>query len=259
MSRSWTDHERHPRDRRSFVSLLRLRLDSVSKKGADPFDLPIKITDEVLSSDVLLIGETHQKEQSFILVKALLARAWDTHPCVALVVEIPSDQQDALDAVGSGAGTMDQVEIWAALDFPPYRTFLIDMLEQSAKRPCFRVYAVDLPETVAGSRDAWMADRIIKYRKDGTPVIALLGTLHVVRGIRYTSNPADRNVADRLLAATSSVVVLAQDWPLDCTPGWVLPGMKAYAAFMADINRMINGTVTPIERWPVDVVFNWCP
>ncbi|WP_428380894.1 hypothetical protein [Nevskia ramosa] len=214
--------------------------------------------DAFLSKNVLLIGETHKKEQSFVLVKAVLDRALETHRCVAVAVEIPTDQQEVLEAVRAGTAEINQVEIWHALDFPPYHAFLAEMVRQSRNRPCLRIHAVDLPRAVEGDRDAWMAEQIIKIQGKDTLVIALLGTLHVARGIRYASFSDARNVADRLEAAGSSVAILAQDWPSKCTPGLVRPSTEAYAAFINDINRIINGTVSLNERPPVDAVFNWC-
>lgn len=229
-------------------------------QGSDAGRLYLETTDfdALLSKSLLLIGETHKKEQSFILVKALLDRALDTHTCVALAVEIPSDQQQRLDAVRAGTAAIDRVEIWDALDFPPYRAFLAEILQRSAKRPCFSVHAVDLPVSVQRGRDSWMAERIEEVRGKGAFVIALLGTLHVVRGIRYVSFPDERNVADRLEAANLSLIVLVQDWPSECSPGLVLPRTQAFVAFVDGINRIINGTVLMTETSPADAVLNLC-
>lgn len=253
-----------PKERRPWTTAARVVIFCVSSAlspavdSSDRFGLEREVMDAFLSKGVLLIGETHKKEQSFVLVKALLDRALQTRRCVAVAVEIPTDQQEILEAVRAGTAAISQVEIWDALDFPRYRAFLAEMVRRSRNRPCFRIQAVDLPRTVDGDRDAWMAEQIIKIQGKDTLVIALLGTLHVVRGIRHASFPDARNVADRLEAAGSSVAILAQDWPSNCPSGLVRPGTEAYAAFINDINRIINGTVSLNERPPVDAVFNWC-
>lgn len=227
-------------------------------KGADYLDLNPEVLDAFLAKEVLLVGETHKKARSYLLVQSVLERALSTHGCVVFAVEISSDQQKTLDAVRAGTATIDQIEIWDALDFPPYRNFLADMLQRSASSACFSVHAIDLPAPVEGNRDSWMADHIVEIKGKNTLVIALLGTLHVVRGIRYTSLPEARNVADRLEAANLSLTVLVQDWPSECSPGFALPGTQAFTAFVGGINRIINGTVQRTEAPPADAILSLC-
>ncbi len=94
-----------------------------SSESAEHLELDPEVIDDFLAKEVLLVGETHKKAQSYVLVQALLKRALDTRACIALAVEISSDQRKALDAVRAGVTTIDQIELWDALDFPPHRNF----------------------------------------------------------------------------------------------------------------------------------------
>lgn len=91
----------------------------------------------LFQGQILLVGETHQREGSLHLMRRVVEMAQTTHACVTLAVEVAADQQGALDRVVEGVASVQAVAVWDAIDFPAYRVFLDEMLRLSARDPAF--------------------------------------------------------------------------------------------------------------------------
>ena len=183
-----------------------------------------------------------------------MARA--RHACVTLAVEVAADQQGALDRVVAGVASVQDVAVWDAVDFPAYRVFLDEMLRLSARAPCFRVVAADLPAKVSGLRDEAMAKAIIEASRKGAYVVGQFGALHTARGLRYSSAPEERNLADQLEAATLEVRILGEHWSKACQGTLSGPQSATAKAYARDLGRIINGRI--LGGLPADAVQSLC-
>lgn len=197
----------------------------------------------LFQGQVLLVGETHQREGSLHLMRRVVEMARATHACVTLAVEVAADQQGALDRVVAGVASVQAVAVWDALDFPAYRVFLDEMLQLSARAPCFRVVAADLPVEVPGLRDEAMAKAVIEASRTGAFVVGQFGALHTARGLRYSSAPEERNLADQLEAAALEVWILGEHWSKSCKGTLSGPQSATAKAYARDLGRIINGRI----------------
>ena len=78
-----------------------------------------------------------------------------------------------------------------------------------------QVHAIDEPMAVAGNRDVWIA-RQLNHLIGPTPVLALLGDLHALRQVHWTSGQDEPFVAERLIRQGIDVLSVIQRWPGHC-------------------------------------------
>ena len=163
-------------------------------------DVQSYILSKLAGHDIVLMGTTHRQPAILDLMAGLapwFREAGGTH----LALEIPSDQQARLDRfldTGTGLAT---IRIPSVIDCTAYRRLLCALQRIGPdRRP--RVIAVDLPLAAYGgkiSRNEHMAT-LLAMTFQSHPrarILAMLGSLHVLRRLRWASRLAAGHPAIR--------------------------------------------------------------
>ena len=149
---------------------------------------------------MVFMGTTHKQPAILNFMAGLvpcLHGAGVTH----LALEISSDQQVNLDRFLAGEAAVEGIALHAAIDCPAYHALLQALARLApSRRP--RVIAIDLPEarySGAVSRDEYMADRLnaTLLRHPHAKILAMLGSLHVLRKLYWIRPSAERHQAIR--------------------------------------------------------------
>jgi uncharacterized iron-regulated protein len=163
-------------------------------------DVQAYVLKKLAGYDIVLMGTTHRQPAILGLMARLAPRLRDagvTH----LALEISSDQQTQLDRfLATGAG-LESIRLHSAIDCPAYRQLLSQLQRlKPDQRP--RVAAIDLPLASYGgpfSRDEYMATSLasIVQSHPKTRILAMLGSLHVLRKLQWTGRMAGGHPAIR--------------------------------------------------------------
>ena len=175
-------------------------------RGHERFNADIQayVLSKFRTHAVVFMGTTHKQPAILKVVAGLVPRlrgAGITH----LALEISSDQQAYLDQFLATGAAMERIALHAAVDCPAYRDLLQALARLApGRRP--RVRAIDLPEeryNGSVSRDEYMADRLdaTLRRHPDAKILAVLGSLHVLRKLRWTRPSAQRHQAIRTYLA----------------------------------------------------------
>ena len=212
-------------------------------------DVQSYILSKLAGHDIVLMGTTHRQPAILDLTADLASRfreAGVTH----LALEISSDQQFRLDRfldTGTGLAT---IRIPSAIDCPAYRRMLGTLHRMGPdRRPS--VIAIDLPRaSYAGkiSRNEHMAT-VLAMTFQSHPrakILAMLGSLHVLRQLRWANRTSARYPAIRTCLSRwrpdlriFSMVHIVHDPSQDCDFSrrlGPLPGMVAM-----DLDACFNG------------------
>ena len=161
-------------------------------------------------NDILIIGETHGKQESTKLFTALTNYLNQTDTCISIALEIGSDQQYVIDKAMSGVGSVSDIKVSPIIDHHAYREMLAELRIMVAKGKCLKVIAID-GHRDGVSRDAWMVEVVSPYIDKGK-VLCLVGSLHAIKKIRWESGKHDPFLAERLVAKGYSVCSVMQLW-----------------------------------------------
>jgi|GEM_PF-960900 len=163
-------------------------------------DVQTYVMEKLSGHDIVFMGTTHRQPAILGLMARLVPqfqKAGVTH----LALEISSDQQDRLDYFLTTGKAMALIKLHGAIDCPGYR-HLLSALQgiDSQQRP--RVIAIDLPEAAYGgpvTRDEHMAMalRAALQSNPGGKILAMLGSLHVLRKLPWLGRIAQGHQAIR--------------------------------------------------------------
>ena len=175
-------------------------------RGHERFNADIQayVLDKFSTNDIVLMGTTH-KQPAILNFMAELVPHLRGAGVTCLALEISSNQQAHLDRFLATGAAMENIALHAAIDCPAYRDLLQALARLTpGRRP--EVIAIDLPEARYDgpiSRDEYMADRLDKTlrRHPHTKILAMLGSLHVLRKLQWTRPSAERHQAIRTYLA----------------------------------------------------------
>ena len=166
--------------------------------AGDELHSPIEyICTKLKKNDIVLLGTTHKKPDILGFIAELIPSLRGigvTH----IGLEIPSDQQDKIDAyMATGIG-LDQVRFHPQIDCPEYRHLLQVVRETGGLQPV----AIDLPYSKHGgsvSRDEWMADQLLKVLDSGrqTKIFVIVGNLHIFKKLEWEKHVPDQHPSIR--------------------------------------------------------------
>lgn len=221
------------------VGLL-LSLGAAEREAAEP--PPVAALRTLLQhSPVLILGETHHQPDSARLVAETVAAALQAGECLTVALEIPADQQSALDAGLRGEQPLSAIAIHPIIDHPAYRDLLRRFRALRQAGLCLTVRAIDAPPNARGARDAWMADAVQRLAGSG-PVLVVVGNFHALKRVRWVDGRDDPFLAERLLRRGVPVLSVLQAWEADCAQrtGRFLPVRqpRAVAALRALVSSM---------------------
>jgi hypothetical protein len=171
-------------------------------RGDERFNADIQayVLGKFSTNDIVLMGTTHKQPAILNFMAGLVPRlriAGVTH----LALEITSDQQTHLDRFLTTGRAVESIALHEAIDCPSYRDLLGALQHLPPdRRP--RVIAIDLPKDRYGgsiSRDEYMAGRLADTlrRHPHAKILAMLGSLHVLRKLQWHRPSADRHQALR--------------------------------------------------------------
>lgn len=161
-------------------------------------------------NDILILGETHGREESTRLLAGLADEATQGGGCLTVALEIGSEQQSVIDRVMSGQGEISEVVVVPVIDHAGYREMLAAVSRLSLAGRCLKIIAIDgEPEVI--KRDAWMAEKLAPYLGKGR-VVALLGALHAVKDIRWDNGLEKAFLAEKLVDKGYAVCSVQQMW-----------------------------------------------
>lgn len=212
-------------------------------------DVQSYILSKLDAHDIVLMGTTH-RQPAILELAARLAPLFTKMGVTHLALEIASDQQPYLDRfLDTGAG-LASIRIPSVIDCPAYRRML-EALQRLGPGHRPRVIAIDLPRSLyAGqiSRDEHMAALLAKTLQDHprTKILAMLGSVHVLRQLRWTNritagHPAIRTCLARWRPELRifSMVHVIPDVSQDCDFSRRLGPLQGMVAM--DIDACFNG------------------
>jgi hypothetical protein len=162
---------------------------------------------------VVIIGETHRRADSTEWFLTTVSNYVKNGKCLHVALEIKSSQQPVLNAAMRGNAPFSSIRIHPIIDHPSYRDMLKGFGGLIMKKHCLTVHAIDAPKNVRVNRDKWMAEHFPDIR-NGTPIIALLGSLHALKQVNWYQGVKDEPyLAERLQAAGIDVFSVIQNWP----------------------------------------------
>ncbi|SCZ64719.1 TraB/GumN family protein [Thiohalomonas denitrificans] len=166
-------------------------------------------------STVVVLGEKHRQPESPQFVTRLAEAYLHQGGCLAVALEITSDQQPTLERVLAGELPVGSIQVFQGIDHPPYRIMIERLANLMQAGHCLTVHAIDEPTNEKGSRDAWMARAVEGLLTEQRAVLALIGNLHAVKTVHWepTVLKPKRFLAEHLVDAGLVVVSVMQSWP----------------------------------------------
>jgi hypothetical protein len=156
-----------------------------SSEVADPIytDVQAYILEKLECNSLVFLGEVHKKSELIGTVAGLLPylhNAGVTH----IALEIPSDQQNAIDHYIESGDGFDGIKLHEQIDCPQYRNLFVLIRSLDPSRRAIPV-AIDLPESQYHghiSRDEYMAKSLSNIFKSdpNAKILSILGNNHVL-------------------------------------------------------------------------------
>ena len=174
------------------------------------------ILEQIKPDTITIIGESHKKAESVELFKSLVLDTIKHYQCVAIGLEIGSDQQTILDAVMQGRASVNEIALWPPLDHPLYRRMIDSFAEIKRQGLCIKLVAIDSGVDNNIDRDLWMALSLAEQAGD-TPVLVLLGAMHTLKRVDWNVRSGRPSVAELLATRGFRVKSYPQRWlPEQC-------------------------------------------
>ncbi|MCQ8063997.1 hypothetical protein NP303_24850 [Salmonella enterica] len=97
------------------------------------------------------------------------------------------------------------------IDHPAYRVMIHDLAEMKRSGKCLQLLAIDADLKTSSPRDEWMA-MVLENQTEGTPILALLGSLHTLRRVDWSREDPSPFVAEILAERKRKVKTYPQIW-----------------------------------------------
>ncbi len=151
-------------------------------------DVQAYVMEKLAGHDIVFMGTTH-KQASILELMVRMVPEFEKAGVTHLALEITSDQQERLDRfLDTGTG-LESIKLHEAIECTAYRR-LLSALQRLGPNQHPRVIAIDLPEVAYGgpiSRDEFMAMTLAATLQSHpeAKILAMLGSLHVLRNLRW--------------------------------------------------------------------------
>jgi Haem-binding uptake, Tiki superfamily, ChaN len=212
-------------------------------------DVQTYVMGKLAGHDVVLMGTTHRQPAILGMMAQLAPRLHDAQ-VTHLALEISSDQQARLDRFLATGKRLEAIRLHDAIDCPAYRR-LLSLLQRLKPDQRPKVVAIDLPRAqYAGtvSRNEYMATSLVAILRSQPKarILAMLGSLHVLRKLQWAGRLTGRHPAIRTYLSRwrpdlriFTIVNIVQGTAQACdfsTRLGPLPGMVA-----VDVGTCFNG------------------
>lgn len=178
---------------------------------AVPSEVQSLITSEIEQGTITIIGEDHKRPESIQLFKTIIDKYLQQRKCLIVALEIASSQQTILDQVFEGKANVSSVAIPPMIDHPAYRVMIHDLAEMKRSGKCLKLLAIDADLKTSTPRDEWIA-MVLENQTEGTPILALLGSLHTLRRVDWSREDPSPFVAEILGERKHKVKTYPQVW-----------------------------------------------
>ena len=102
---------------------------------------------------ITIVGERHKRPESIQFFRELISRYLQQDKCLAVALEIPSDQQTTLDETVEGRKAVADIEIPPMIDHPFYRLLIDDLVAMKRGGACLKLIAIDGKVGLNDNRD----------------------------------------------------------------------------------------------------------
>ncbi len=168
---------------------------------------------------ITFIGESHKHPESPRLIIDVVTYAVKKGQCLALALEINSNQQFVIDRVLAKRASVSDIVIPSAIDHSPMRQMIKHMAYLKKTLPCLNVVAIDAGIDDPNDRDEWMAKKLSEIASD-RPILVLVGALHTLKKVDWLVATGRPSVAEILASKGFQVKSFPQRWiPDQCGEG----------------------------------------
>ncbi len=142
------------------------------------------ILKEIKPGAIIIIGESHKKIESVQLFQGLVTDYLKQGQCLAVGLEIASNQQAVIDRIMQGRAAAADMEIAPMIEHPPFRKMIDDLAALKRNGACLKLVAIDAGNEIDMKRDEWMAVKLAELGKE-EPILVLLGALHSLKKVNW--------------------------------------------------------------------------
>ena len=171
---------------------------AISAGGGDKLFQPTDyLHSKLQQNDIVFLGTTHKKPEILSLIADLIPNLKGlgvSH----IGLEIPSDQQEKIDAFMRTGGGLDDIKLYTQIDSPEYRNLFKVFREAGEPTPV----AIDLPSSMYNgtvSRDEWMARSLLeKFQGNySAKILVILGSLHTLKKLEWEEHVPNKHLSIR--------------------------------------------------------------
>ena len=144
-------------------------------------------------NDIVFLGTTHKKPRILGFIASLIPSLKGLG-VTYIGLEIPSDQQERIDAYMQTGSGSDSIILHKQIDIPQYRHLFEVLRETSGPNPV----AIDLPYTKQGgsiSRDEWMSRTLLELLPG--KILVVVGNLHIFKKLEWEEQVPNKNLSIR--------------------------------------------------------------
>lgn len=162
--------------------------------------------DKARRNRLLLVGTLHSNNGVQDLITQSLPGLVSTGGLNTLFVEIPSDQQPAIDRFMEGSSTIDEIHMW-----PIIATNAYFRLISRARDLGLDIVAIDNNSDPSIPRDTWMAQRVAEFLNVHPEArgMIVVGNRHVLKNVPWACGKG-KTLADNLSGFKPFSVII---WP----------------------------------------------
>lgn len=170
-----------------------------------------RIIETMVPNSITIIGESHKRPEAIQFFRSLISHYLQQDECLAIGLEIASDQQPIIDNVGQGKASVSDIDVAPMIDHQDFRSMIANLIGLQKQNECLKVVAVDASLVLRIDRDVWMAEKLGEL-KGQIPVIALLGSLHALKKVDWNFEYTKAYVAGILASKGHKVNSYPQIW-----------------------------------------------
>jgi len=155
------------------------------------------IYSKLKQNDIVFLGTIHKKPGILEFIAELIPTL-KKHGVSHIGLEIPSDQQEKIDAfILTGKG-LDDIQLHTQIDCPEYRHLCHVIRKSDGPIPV----AIDLPSSMYKenvSRDEWMARSllIVLNRNPSAKILVIVGSLHTLKKLEWEDQVPKKHLSIR--------------------------------------------------------------
>jgi len=243
----------------SLLLLAIVMLQPVFAADSDTLQQPTKyLLTKLQQNDIVFLGTRHRRPKILGFIAELIPSLKGlgvTH----IGLEIPSGQQDKIDAYMQTGDGLSEILFHPLIDCPEYRHLFEVLRKSGSPIPV----AIDLPYTKRGgsiSRDEWMARSLISLPLG--KVLVIVGNQHIFKKLEWDEHVPNKHFSIRQYIQRKqpktnmcSVGQVIDEDPEECDFTAVFSNLPGAVALNLDDNKVLGwkmGLTAPIAIMPAE-------